>query len=1292
MDVERIFHEAVEIVDPEKQAAYLDRACGADDQLRSQVEALLKADARAGDFLESPPAGAGATLSNPAPIDGAGTTIGRYELLELIGEGGMGLVYLAEQKEPVKRRVALKIIKPGMDSRQVVARFEAERQALALLDHPNIAHVFDAGCTETGRPYFVMEYVKGMSITRYCDDNKLTIEQRLRLFEQVCEAVHHAHQKGIIHRDLKPSNILVSVHGDRVVPKIIDFGIAKAITQPLTDKTFVTFQGQLLGTPEYMSPEQVDLATQDIDTRSDIYSLGVVLYELLAGVLPFEEDSFARGGLAEIQQTIREQEPASPSIRLTNLGEQAKTIAASRGTQVVPLARRLHRELEWIPLKAMRKDRCRRYRSASEMADDIRNYLTGLPLLAGPETTVYRVQKFVHKHAGSVATVALVAAAIVVGLIVSTVMYFRAESMRAQAEQAKEREAAARAQAEQAEQATRQKAEELRRTLYANSIQLANAKHRDGNAREVRSLLDSCPSDLRGWEWNRLDHIQDQSITTLRAHDGTVFIATFSPDGGRIITGGSDKTIKVWDSASGQVLKTLRGHESSIDALAASPDGKRIVSGSEDNTIKLWDAQSGVEVMTLHGHQYWVSCVAFSPDGNHIVSGSGDNTVKIWDARTGAEVTTLRGHDWVNAVGFSPDGRHIVSCSYDKTIKIWDTQTYAEAMTLLGHEGGAYSIGFSPDGKRIVSGNRDGTINVWDVETGVAVITISGHDGSVLSVTFSLDGELIASGGYDNAVKVWDAETGKELKTFHGHEWIVRSVSFSPDGREIVSGSQDGTVKLWDVTISRESAEFRGHKDRVGSIAFSPDGKYIASGSADSTIRLWDAQTGEAIRTMRGHGNSLSSVAFRPDGKRIASGERWQKSVRVWDALTGADLMALRGHKGTVWCAAFSPDGKHIVSGSQDKTIRLWDAMSGAEVARLQGHEYGVFSVAFSLDGRWVASASGDRTIKVWDVSTGMELMTLRGHEGYVGCVTFSPDSSRIASASADRTARIWDVATGVELMTLRGHRDALGSVTFSPDGERLITTGRDGTARLWDSTTGAELLTLHADLAIHDVAFSPDGKTIAAGTGDGDILLWESTGPAGGYELRRNAEIARRLVDKLYSKCGFYRDVISELQSDAMTDPDIRKMASRIAYSRRWEDADKLMKEARETVGLTDKGAEAYRAALAKVDKANALEPNDPAVLNTLGGAQYRIGSCEDAFKALTKSAKILSDSGEDPDPLNTAFTAMSLHGLGRVEEAKAALIQLRELCKQEENLAWDMEVQALLAEAEGLIAGGKP
>jgi len=362
-----------------------------------------------------------------------GGTIGRYKLLDALGEGGMGIVFLAEQKRPVRRQVALKVIKPGMDSRRVVARFEAERQALALLDHSNIARVHDGGTTKNGRPYFVMEYVKGLPITDHCDRHKLTIEQRLELFLQVCHAVHHAHQKGIIHRDIKPSNILVSTQDDQVVPKIIDFGIAKAISQPLIERTVFTEHGQLFGTPEYMSPEQADLGIQDVDTRSDIYSLGVLLYVLLTGTLPFDSETLRKGGIDHIRQIIRETDPKTPSTRLTDLGEEAAKVAASRRTEITSLARCLHRELEWIPLKAMRKDRSERYRSVSELADDIENYLKGDPLMAGPPSGMYRIKKFVRRNGKLVVGIAVVLAVLITGAVVSTVFGIRAKQKEASA-------------------------------------------------------------------------------------------------------------------------------------------------------------------------------------------------------------------------------------------------------------------------------------------------------------------------------------------------------------------------------------------------------------------------------------------------------------------------------------------------------------------------------------------------------------------------------------------------------------------------------------------------------------------------------------------------------------------------------------------------------------------------------------------------------------------------------------------------------------------------------------------
>ena len=367
-------------------------------------------------------------LATAAP----GTRIGRYQLLRVLGEGGMGAVYLAQQDRPIRRQVALKIIKPGMDSRRVVARFEAERQALALLDHPNIARVYDAGTTEAGRLYFVMEHVKGLPITTYCDRHKLSIDERLGLFQQVCRAVQHAHQKGIIHRDIKPSNILVCTEGDKAIPKIIDFGVAKATAAPLTERTLFTEDSQLLGTPEYMSPEQADQANEDIDTRSDVYSLGVLLYELVTGVLPFDTATLRENGLEHLRRIIRQSDPQTPSTRLTKLGSDAARLAENRRTEAPALVKRLRRELEWIPLKAARKDRTERYRSAAELADDVGNYLAGAPLIAGPLSPWYRLKKAVRRHKAFVTGLAAVLVVLAAGVVVSAA--FAVGQMRALAQ------------------------------------------------------------------------------------------------------------------------------------------------------------------------------------------------------------------------------------------------------------------------------------------------------------------------------------------------------------------------------------------------------------------------------------------------------------------------------------------------------------------------------------------------------------------------------------------------------------------------------------------------------------------------------------------------------------------------------------------------------------------------------------------------------------------------------------------------------------------------------------------
>ncbi len=419
-DVKLIFAEALRLSVPAERAAYLDQACADKPALRQDIESLLVAHAQAGDFLNE-------TQPLPAPgylVERTGTMVGRYKLLEKIGEGGFGVVWMAEQEEPVRRRVALKIIKLGMDTREVVARFEAERQALALMDHSGIASVFDGGATDTGRPYFVMELVKGVPITDYCDANRLSTRERLGLFVQVCHAVQHAHQKGIIHRDLKPSNILVTVHDDRPVPKVIDFGVAKATQARLTERTVFTRFNQWIGTPAYMSPEQAGLGSLDVDTRSDIYSLGVLLYELLTGTTPFDTHKLMEKGYEAVMQAIREEEPPKPSTRLTTLAKaEVSAVAGQRAADPAKLNRLVRGDLDWIVMKALEKDRQRRYDTATGLAQDIQRHLDTEPILAGSPSQLYRLRKMIQRNKATVTAVGAIAMAFIVGTGISVWLF-----------------------------------------------------------------------------------------------------------------------------------------------------------------------------------------------------------------------------------------------------------------------------------------------------------------------------------------------------------------------------------------------------------------------------------------------------------------------------------------------------------------------------------------------------------------------------------------------------------------------------------------------------------------------------------------------------------------------------------------------------------------------------------------------------------------------------------------------------------------------------------------------------
>jgi WD40 repeat protein/serine/threonine protein kinase len=1188
--LDTIFCTAVEIASVEDRAAYIARACGGDPELRGRVERLVKAHFQAGSFLESPAPEQADTVDDPI-TERPGSVIGPYKLLEQVGEGGFGIVFMAEQQQPLRRKVALKVLKPGMDTRQVIARFEAERQALALMDHPNIAHVYDGGETATGRPFFVMELVKGIPITDYCDQRQLTPRERLELFLHVGQAVQHAHQKGIIHRDLKPSNVLVTLHDGTPVVKVIDFGIAKATGRQLTDKTLFTNFAQLIGTPQYMSPEQA-LSGLDVDTRSDIYALGVLLYELLTGTTPFAKERFKEADYDEIRRILREEEPPRPSTRIGTLGQAATTLSTQRKSDPKRLRQLFRGELDWIVMKCLEKDRSRRYETVNGLAMDVRRYLHDEPVEACPPSPTYWLRKFVRRNRNGVVASGLLFLAVLAGLVGTTWGLFEALWERDQADQARTEESQQRGIAKQAEEKARLEegrakknaelvTEEKRlsdRLFYASDMKLASLDWEAGQTELVLERLERQRTkrpgdeDRRGFEWYYLQRqceLDQWIIRGCSKHASVVF----SPDGSRLVSVSENDSVKTWEIATRQEDLTLdsrayrtvnsfaHGQYTPV-ALAFSPDGRHIAStglSRNGHAVQVWDAANGQVTLTIRSNAE-VRGLAFSPDSRLIAMAKWDGTVEVLDAAGGRFGHTLRGHkDSVFGVAFSCDGRRIASASVDNTVKVWDAANGKDLLTLRGHTDVVTGVAFSPDGRRIASASYDGTVKLWDTAGGKKELTLCGHRNWVNGVAFSPDGRWIASVSYDKTVKVWGVAAGNEILTLRGHTGSVQGVVFSPDGRRIASSSSDQTIRVWDVASGQKPLSLRGNADGsrpgVRGVAFSPDGGRIASAGDGHTVRVWKAATGQAILTIRGHAAHVFGVAFSPNGRGIASASIDQ--VRIWDAASGRETRAIDGQFGAVFSVAFSPDGRRIASPCEDRILRIWDVGSGKEVFALsgfinpaealitiiRGHTDDYRDAVFSPDGRWLASATSNN-VKLWDVATGKEKLNFRAHEALVEGVAFSPDGHLLASASYDGTVKVWDVATGQLTLTLRGHAAGVHSVAFCPDGQRLASASDDQTVKVWDVRTGQETLSLQGhSRPVRCVAWSHTGRSIvsASESEDQTIMVWEATDLTEAVRVQREAS---GLVSFLFGK-GMSRDrAAATIRSDLTISEPLRREA----------------------------------------------------------------------------------------------------------------------------------------------------
>lgn len=1124
LNAKSIFGKALEIEEAEKRAAYLDQVCGVNHDIKNEVEALLRAFSEAGDFL-SPINDKVETAAIPSLREGPGALIGPYKLLQQIGEGGMGVVYMAEQTKPIHRKVALKVIKAGMDSRQVIARFDAERQALAMMDHINIARVLDAGTTEAGRPYFVMELVNGVPITKYCDDNHLTPRERLELFVPVCQAIQHAHQKGIIHRDIKPSNVMVTLYDGKPVPKVIDFGVAKATEQKLTECTLFTQYGSMVGTLEYMSPEQAELSALGVDTRSDIYSLGVLLYELMTGSTPLTHKRMKEAVYADILRMIKEEEPPKPSTRLIDSGEALASISAQRKMEPAKLSKLMRGELDWIVMKTLEKDRNRRYETANGLAQDIDHYLTDEAVQACPPSTLYRFRKFARRNKLSLTTalgIALLVLFAAVGLAISNMRIGQEKAKKEQAlQQAEVNEATANTQRaiaqnnEQMAEAEKKRAVKqegiakeqgllARRRFYAAQMNLAMQAWEAGQATRVLALLESQrpkidEEDLRSFEWYYMWRLCQGGyrIRLPMVNYDNASVMAISPDGKTLATG-FEETVKLWDALTGQEKGALMGHRGLVRWLAFTPDGKRLISAGA-KTIHDWDLVTGKELRTLTPGPGSASArFAVAGDSNTLILGGA--TVTLWDLTTGRQVSVVTSggsdsFDFIPAI--SADGQTVAAYRLHGTIvKVWarDGDSWREQPSINGHgrhSTGGTALAFSPDGKLLaIAGD---ILKCYDSSTGQARLTLSGHSGNVLAVTFSADGKVLASGGHDQSARLWDAATGRALGSL-AHPAMVHGVVLSADGKVVATAG--GGVCLWDAT-PQESAITLAHKAAVSAVALSPDGKTLASAGLDGT-KLWQLAERRVITTLPGPPNQPEgklSLTFSPDGKTLATGHQGG-TIAIWST-TGEQQGVLEGHghAGPLWSLAFSPDGKSLASAGGDSRALLWDFSTRKLRVSISLPGWYMGAVAFSPDGKRLAVGSQFGVVKLYEAATGRETATLRRFEfapTFTAALAFSPDSTLLAASDREGFIQIWEASTGRLQASLKGHVGTVWSVSFAPDGRTVATASADHTVRLWDVATGQERCTLKGHQGpVNAVEFMPDGNTLITGSADGTVRLW---------------------------------------------------------------------------------------------------------------------------------------------------------------------------------------------------------